>query len=161
MPSFDIVSETDLQLVDNAVNGVARNIDQRYDFKGSNCSIERKDEEIKILADSQYQLDAIGDMLKENFVRQNLDAKALEFKTAEKASGNTLRQIANVKQGIDKEDAKKLVKKIKDSKIKAQASIRGEEVRVDGKKRDDLQAIIELVKGLDVDFPVQCINFRD
>lgn len=161
MPSFDIVSQTDIQEVDNALNNVRRTIEQRYDFKGSNCSLERTENEIKILADDQYKLDTMADMLKENFVRRKLDAKALDFGKAEKASGNSLRQVVKVKQGIDKDTAKDLVKKIKDSKLKVQASIRGEEVRVEGKKRDDLQDVIALLRTAESSLPLQYINFRD
>lgn len=161
MPSFDIVSQTDIQEVDNALNNVRRTIEQRYDFKGSNCSLERTENEIKILADDQYKLDTMADMLKENFVRRKLDAKALDFGKAEKASGNSLRQVVKVKQGIDKDTAKDLVKKIKDSKLKVQASIRGEEVRVEGKKRDDLQDVIALLRTAESNLPLQYVNFRD
>lgn len=161
MPSFDIVSETDMQEVDNVVNNVKRTIEQRYDFKGTNCSLERTENDIKIIADDQYKLDTIAGMLKENFVRRKLDPKALDFGTAEKASGNNLRQVVKVKQGIDKDTAKDLVKKIKDSKLKVQASIRGEEVRVEGKKRDDLQEVIALLRNMETELPLQYINFRD
>lgn len=161
MPSFDIVSRTDLQEVDNAVNSVRREIDQRYDFKGSNCSIERVEEEIKIQADDNYKLEQIQAMLKTHITRRDLDAKALDFKAPESASGNTLRQNVAVKQGVESDVAKTIVKKIKELKIKVQASIRGEEVRVEGKKRDDLQQVMSLVKGLDLDLPLQFVNMRD
>lgn len=161
MSSFDIVCKTDLQEVDNAVNSVRREFEQRYDFKGSNCTIERSDADITIHADSDYQLGAIGDMVKVHFTRRNLEAGVLDFKTAEKASGNTVRQQVIVREGVDSDLAKKIVKEIKAAKLKVQVSIRGEEVRVDGKKRDDLQAVIQMVKELDLELPVQFINFRD
>ena len=161
MPSFDVVNKVDFQEVDNAVNSVKREIENRYDFKGSNSSIEREDEEIKILASDDYKLGQIQDMLKVHFTRRDIDAKALEFTKEEKASGNMLRQLVKVKQGIDKDTAKKIVKMIKDTKIKVQASVRGEEVRVEGKKRDDLQNIISDLKGKDLELPLQFINFRD
>jgi uncharacterized protein YajQ (UPF0234 family) len=161
MPSFDIVSKTDLQEVENAVQSVKKEIAQRYDFKGSASSIERKEAEITIIADDDYKLNAIHDLLKVHITRRKIDAKALEFEKEQKASGNTLRQIVKVKQGIDSDTAKKIIKEIKAQKFKAQASIRGEEVRVEGKKRDDLQEVIAFVKGLKIDLPLQFINFRD
>ncbi len=161
MPSFDIVSKTDMQEVDNAVNSVVREIDNRYDFKGTPCSVERKEQEITIVADSDYKLKAIQDMLKTHFVKRKIEPSALDFGTPEKASGNTLRQIVKVKQGIEQEVAKVIVKALKDSKMKVQASIQGDEIRVSGKKRDDLQEAIGLVRGLSVALPLQYINFRD
>lgn len=161
MASFDIVSQTDLQEVENAVQGVAREVKQRYDFKGSDSTIERSEEVITINTDDDYKLGAMNDMLKVYFTRRNLDAKALEVGEAEAASGNRLRQTITVKQGINQEIGKKINKAIKESKIKVQSSIRGDELRVDGKKRDDLQQVITLVKGMDLDLPLQFINFRD
>lgn len=161
MPSFDIVSKIDLQEVDNAVQGVAREIKNRYDFKDSKSSIERKEEVINVLADDDYKLTAMQDMLKVYFTRRQLDAKALEFGKEEAASGNMRRQEIKVKQGIDQDTAKKIVKSIKDVKLKVQASIRADELRVDGKNRDDLQAAIAHVRGMDVNLPLQFINFRD
>jgi uncharacterized protein YajQ (UPF0234 family) len=161
MPSFDIVSKTDLQEVDNAVNSTAREIGSRYDFKGSSSSIERKEEEITIIADDDYKLKAIQDMLKVHITKRNLDAKALDFQNPQKASGNTLRQVVKVKQGIESEIAKKIVKEIKDKKFKVQASIRGEELRVEGKDRDILQDVIAFVKQMNLNLPVQFTNYRD
>ena len=161
MPSFDIVSEVDMQEVDNAVNLAKRDITQRYDFKGSNSSIERENEEITILADDDYKLKTLAEMVKVNFTRRDIDPKALDFKTAETASGNMLRQKVVVKQGIAQDTAKKIVKEIKGAKLKVQAAIRGEELRITGKKRDDLQDVISYVKGLNLDLPLQYINFRD
>lgn len=161
MPSFDIVSETDLQEVDNALQNVAREIGTRYDFKGSKCAVERKEQEITITADDEYKRDQIEQMLKAHITRRKLDAKALEFGKAESASGNTLRQKVTVKQGVDKDAAKAIIKAIKDNKMKVQASIQGEELRVTGKKRDDLQEAIALVKSLELELPLQYKNFRD
>lgn len=161
MPSFDVVSKTDMQEVDNAVNSVKREIDQRYDFKGSNSSIERKDSDITIVADDDYKLGAIIDMVKVHFTRRNIDPRALDMGKVEKASGNALRQVVKVKQGIDSDSAKKIVKMIKDEKFKVQASIRSDEVRIEGKKRDDLQEVISFLKNSKVDLPLQFINFRD
>ena len=161
MASFDVVSKVDLQEVDNALNSVTREIDQRYDFKGSKCTVNKVEDEIIVLADDQYKLEQIQDILKTHFTRRKVDAKSLDFGKIEMASGNCVRQKIKVKQGIETDAAKIIVKKIKDSKIKVQASIRGEEVRVDGKKLDDLQEVISLLKGLDLNLPLQFINFRD
>ena len=161
MPSFDIVSKTDLAEVDNALGGITREIAQRFDFKGSNCSVVRKDEAITVLADDDQKLKQIHDLLKIYFTRRQIDPKSLDYGTEEKASGNTIRQVVTIKQGISAELAKKLVKEIKDSKIKVQASIQGDEVRVTGKKRDELQDTIAFLKKLDVDRPLQFLNFRD
>ena len=161
MPSFDIVSKVDMQEVDNAVNSVVREMEQRYDFKGSNCSVSREKEDITIIADDNYKLEQIEGMLKTHFTRRKIDSKALDFKNAEMASGNTLRQKVLVKQGISSDEAKEVVKKIKATKMKVQASIRGDEVRVEGKKRDDLQSAISEMKSMDLDIPLQFINFRD
>lgn len=161
MPSFDIVSKTDLAEVENAVRGVAREISTRFDFKGSQSTIERKDETITILADDAPKLKQMQDLLKGYFVRRKLDPGCLDWKPEEKASGNMLRQIVLVKQGIDKELAKTLVKSIKDSKLKVQVSIQGDELRVSGKKRDELQEAIQHVRSLGIELPLQYVNFRD
>jgi uncharacterized protein YajQ (UPF0234 family) len=156
MPSFDIVSE-----IDNAINGARREIDTRFDFKGSKCSIERKEAAITLLADDDMKLRQMQELLRGYVTRRKLDAGALEFKDPEKASGNALRQEVVVKQGIDQKLAKEIVKAIKDSKLKVQASIQGDELRITGKKRDDLQDAIALVRGLKIEQPLQYVNFRD
>lgn len=163
MPSFDIVSKIDLQEVDNATNSVYRELSNRYDFKGAKFSIEfnRQDSIITINAGDDYKLKAIQESLKAHIVKRGLDSKALDFQKEEFATGNSLRQEVKLKNGIDQESAKKIVKSIKNSKIKVQASIRGEEVRVEGKKRDDLQEVMSLVKKESIDLPLQFINFRD
>jgi uncharacterized protein YajQ (UPF0234 family) len=161
MPSFDIVSKTDLTEVDNALNGARREIDTRFDFKGSKCTIERNEAEITLLADDDMKLKQMQDLLKGYVTRRKLDASALEFKDAEKASGNAVRQKVVVKQGIDQKLGKEIVKAIKDAKLKVQTSIQGDELRVTGKKRDDLQEAIALVRGMKIDQPLQYVNFRD
>lgn len=161
MPSFDIVSKTDLAEVDNALDGIRREIAQRFDFKGSKCTLERKEEDITLLADDEPKLKQMQELMKVYFTRRNVDPKALDFKTQERAAGDAVRQVVTVKQGIDRELAKTLTKDIKDSKIKVQVSIQGDELRVSGKKRDDLQEAIALVKKLEVDQPLQYVNFRD
>lgn len=163
MPSFDIVSKIDHQEVDNAINSVNRELSNRYDFKGAKFSIELdiKESQITVNAQDKYKLGAISDSIKTFIVKRGLDAKALEFKDPESASGNSLRQLVKVKNGIDQETAKKIVKRIKDSKLKVQTSIRGEEVRIEGKKINDLQDIISLIKSGEFEIPLQFINFRD
>ncbi len=161
MPSFDIVSKTDMAEVDNAVAGVVREIGQRFDFKGSKSTVTRDGDNLTVLADDEPKLRQLEELLLVYFTRRHLDTKCLDFKTAERAAGDALRQVVAVKQGIDKEIAKKLTKEIKDSKIKVQVSIQGDELRVSGKKRDELQDVIALVKKIDVPLPLQYINFRD
>ena len=161
MPSFDIVSQVDLQEVDNAVNSVAREIKQRYDFKDSDASIDRNGETLTLMADNDQQHKALQEMLKVHMTRRDIDPKSLEFNTAEQASGNKIRQNIMVKQGISQDIAKRITKEIKAEKLKVQAAIRGEEIRVTGKKRDDLQATISMIKTLNIDLPLQYINFRD
>jgi uncharacterized protein YajQ (UPF0234 family) len=161
MPSFDIVSKTDLNEVDNAINGARREIDTRFDFKGSKCTMERKEEAITLLADDDMKLKQMQELLKGYVTRRKLDAGALEFKDPEKASGNAVRQEVVIKQGIDQKLAKEIVKAIKDNKLKVQAAIQGDELRITGKKRDDLQEAIALVRGLKIEQPLQYVNFRD
>jgi hypothetical protein len=161
MPSFDIVSRTDMAEVDNAVQGATREIATRYDFKGSNCSYERNDQVITLKADDDYKLKAMQELLRGYMVRRKVEIGALEFGKAEQASGNSLRQVVTVKQGIERELAQKIVKEIKGAKMKVQAAIQGDELRVSGKKRDDLQKTMELIKGMKNDQPLQYLNFRD
>ncbi len=161
MPSFDIVSKTDLAEVDNALDNIVREIDTRFDFKGSKCSITRKDETLTLLADDALKLTQMHELLKTHLTRRKVDAAALDYKDPEKASGDTLRQTIIVRQGVEKDLAKKLVKELKDSKLKVQVSIQGDSLRVTGKKRDDLQEAIQFVRGLKVDMPLQYENFRD
>lgn len=161
MPSFDVVSKTDLAEVDNALANIAREVATRFDFKDSKCKIERAESTLTIHADDQMKLKQMHELLKTHMVRRKIDPGALEFKEPEKASGNTLRQQVIVKQGIDKELAKRLVKEIKDQKLKVQAAIQGDELRVTGKKRDDLQEAIAAMRALKIEQPLQYVNFRD
>lgn len=161
MPSFDIVSKTDLSEVDNAVAGVLREISTRFDFKGSKCSLERSDNTLTLLADDELKLKQMHELIKTYITRRKLDAGALDFQPPEKATGGALRQRIVVKQGIETALAKYIVKELKEKKLKVQASIQGDEVRVTGKKKDDLQAAIATIKGLDIEQPLQYINFRD
>lgn len=161
MPSFDIVSETDLQEVDNAVNGAMREIGTRYDFKGSDCAIERTDGTLTIRADDDLKLKQVQELLRGYLARRKVDAGAFDFAKPEQASGNKVRQTVTIKQGIERELAQKIVKAVKGAKIKVQVAIQGDELRVSGKKRDDLQKTIDLVKDMKLGHPLQYVNFRD
>ena len=161
MPTFDIVSRTDLPEVDNALNAMQREIAQRFDFKGSQCSIERNENTLTIVADDDLKLRQMHELLKGHAARRKVDAAAFDFQTPEKASGNTLRQSVVIQQGVGSELAKRIVKEIKGSKLKVQVAIQGDELRVTGKKRDDLQAAIAQVKDMKLDQPLQYVNFRD
>ena len=161
MPSFDIVSKTDLAEVDNALGNIVREIETRFDFKGSKCTIERKDDTLTLNADDALKLKQMHELLTTHLTRRKIDPGALEYKDPEKASGDSLRQTIIVKQGVDRDLAKRLVKEMKDAKLKVQVAVQGDELRVTGKKRDDLQAAIQHVKGLKLEYPLQYVNFRD
>ncbi len=161
MPSFDIVCEMDMQEMDNAVNQVKKEIATRYDFKHSKASIDLNDGVITLVGDDVNNLNTVAEILRAKMVRRKLEAKSLDYGEIEHASGDTRRQVVTIKQGVDKESAKKIVKHIKQEKMKVQAAIQGEQVRVTGKKRDDLQAVMALVRGMDVDRPLNFTNFRD
>ena len=161
MPSFDIVSKTDLTEVDNALRNIEREIATRFDFKGSQCKIERQESTLTVLADDQPKMKQMHELLKQHLTRRKVDANALDFKEPERASGDKVRQVVIVKQGIDRDLAKQIVTALKESKLKVQASIQGDELRVTGKKRDDLQAAIAAVRALSIAQPLQYVNFRD
>ena len=161
MPSFDIVSKTDITSVDNALQGVIKEMQVRYDFKGSKSEVSKTDETITILADDDLKRRQVEELLVTHLTRKSVDTKALEFGKLEQAGGNMVRQIIIVKQGVQREVAQKIVKAIKSSKLKTQAAVQGDEIRVSGKKRDDLQATMAMIKELDVDLPLQFENFRD
>jgi uncharacterized protein YajQ (UPF0234 family) len=161
MPSFDIVSRLDLAEVDNALAGIAREIGTRFDFKDSKSAVTREALALTILADDDLKLKQLHELLKVHMTRRKVDPGALDFKPPEKASGSMLRQTVTLRQGIDRELAKRLAREIKDSRLKVQAAIQGDEMRVSGKKRDDLQAAITLLRGLKLEQPLQYVNFRD
>ena len=162
MPSFDIVSKFDMQEIDNAVNMVKRDIANRYDFKGSSSDLELNKNEcsIKIKADNEYQAEAISDMLEKRAISRKISIKTFDYGSIEQASGMSIRQVVKLKQGIDKDNATKINKFIKNQKIKVQSQIQGEQLRVTGKKIDDLQKIIELIKQENIELPLQFINMR-
>lgn len=163
MPSFDIVSKINMQELDNAVNSVMRELTNRYDFKGAKFSVEiqSKDNKIIISAEDDYKIGQIGESLRVFCVKRGVDPKALDFQKEEKAGGNSVRQEVKLRNGIEQEAAKKITKQVKDSKMKVQASIRGDEVRIEGKKRDDLQEAMNLIRSGGYEIPLQFINFRD
>ena len=164
MPSLDIVSEIDMQEVDNAVNQARKEIEQRYDFKGSKSEInlekEKEKEGITVLADDDYKLKAIIDILQSKFIKRGISIKSLDYGKAEAASGSMVRQVIKLKNGIPTEKAKEIIKIIKETKLKVQSQIQEEQVRVTGKNIDDLQEIIALLKGKELDIPLQFENFR-
>ena len=163
MPTFDIVSKIDGQTLDNAINTAKKEILNRYDFNGSESTIEldKKTNVVTIVTENDMRIKAIQDAIISRMVKQQLDPKAMDFGKEQYASGNMIRKEIQIKQGIDKEAAKKIVKKIKDSGLKVQASIMDDQVRVQGKKIDDLQAVIALCRKEDFEQPLQYINMRD
>lgn len=161
MPSFDISCEVELHEVDNAINSSSREITNRFDFKGSKSEISRNEFEITIITEDEVKLKAILDILKTHLTRRKIDPKFIELKAKEAASGNMIRQFIEVRNGIDQENAKKITKKVKESKIKVQAAIQGDKVRISGKKIDDLQTTISNIKEENLDIPLQFGNFRD
>lgn len=160
--SFDIVSEIDFQEADNAVNQAIKEIHQRYDLKDSNTQIElnKKDKLININTKDDYSLKASIDILETKFIRRNISIKALKLNEPEAAAGGRLKQVINLQSGISKENAKLITKMIKDSKLKVNAQIQDEQVRVSAPKIDDLQAVIKLIKDSDLDFPTQYVNMK-
>ncbi|MBF0178779.1 MAG: YajQ family cyclic di-GMP-binding protein [Magnetococcales bacterium] len=161
MPSFDVVSEVDMQEVDNALGQVTKEIGTRYDFRGSKCKVERDEAVIKVHADDDYKLNQVLEVLREKLTRRKVEIRVLEYGTVETASGGTKRQQITVRQGVNSDLAKKIVAGIKTSKLKVQAAIQGEQVRVTGKQRDDLQVAINHIKEAGYDLPLQFINFRE
>ena len=161
MPSFDVVSRLDHQEIDNAIGNATREITTRYDFKVSNTSIEKKDNSIVVLTDDEMKAGQVNDMLVTHFVRRKVDPLCLKKKELEKAGGNKIKQIYDLIEGIDQSICKKLIADVKSSKIKVQVKINGNELRVDGKKKDDLQSVIQLIESSNIGIPIQFINFRD
>tara|TARA_B100002052_G_C15805815_1_gene563456 strand:+ start:606 stop:1097 length:492 start_codon:yes stop_codon:yes gene_type:complete len=162
MPSFDIVSSFDMQEVDNAVNMVIRDIANRYDFRGSKTSLtlDKGEKKITIEADNTMQLAAVVDMLKSRTISRKISLKVFNFHEEESAAGTSIRQKVSLKEGIDKDRAKKINKMIKDKKLKVQSQIQGEQLRVTGKKIDDLQSVISMLKSADLDIDLQYVNMK-
>ncbi|HEU4776876.1 MAG TPA: YajQ family cyclic di-GMP-binding protein [Telluria sp.] len=161
MPSFDVVSEADMIEVKNAVEQSNKEITTRFDFKGSSAKIEQKDTELTAFADADFQLSQVRDVLINKLSKRKVDVRFLDEGKIEKIGGDKVKQVIKVKNGIETEDAKKIVKVIKESKMKVQASIQGESVRVTGAKRDDLQAAMAMLRKDVPDMPLEFNNFRD
>ncbi len=160
MPSFDIVSKVELQEVDNAVNQTIKEIIQRYDFKGSKSQVSLENDAIKILADDDFRLKAIVDILQSKCIKRGISLKALQYGKAESASGGMVRQVITIQQGISKEKGKEINAIVKETKLKVQSQIQDDQVRVTGKNIDDLQEVIKLLKGTDLGVELQFVNFR-
>ena len=160
MPSFDVVSEIDMHEAQNAVDQANREVSTRFDFKGTGSEFKLENEQITLTTESDFQLKQMMDVLNNKLVKRGVDISCLEAGKAE-AVGKTARQIVSLRQGIDQATAKKVVKKIKDQKLKVQAAVNGDKLRITGKKRDDLQQVIAFLKQEDVGLPLQFNNFRD
>ncbi|MES2016145.1 MAG: YajQ family cyclic di-GMP-binding protein [Pseudomonadota bacterium] len=161
MPSFDVVSEADMIEVKNAVEQASKEIIGRFDFKGSSAKIERKDAELTLFGDSDFQLDQVRELLTIKLAKRGVDVRFLDVGKIDKIGGDKVKQLIKIKNGIESDDAKKIVKAIKESKMKVQASIQGESVRVTGAKRDDLQAAMAMLRKDVPDMPLEFNNFRD
>ncbi len=161
MPSFDVVSTVDLQEVDNALNQARKEVGQRYDFKGSQTDIEKDGSTLRIISDDDYKVGAVREILQSKLVRRGVSLLSFDYGKVEPGPGGRAKQTWTIREGIDEEKARKITKLIRDSKLKVQAQIQGDQVRVTGKKRDDLQEAIALLKQQDLGLPLQFINFRD
>lgn len=158
--SFDVVSQIELHEVDNAIAQALKEIANRYDFKGSKSEIRREEDHLIIISDSEYKLESVIDVLQTKFIKRDIPLKSMSYGKIESASGGLVRQKVDLIQGIDQENAKKIGKIIKDAKIKVQVQIQGDQLRISGKNRDDLQAAIQLVKEASLAIDVQFINYR-
>ena len=161
MLSFDVISKINYQEFDNALANCLREISNRYDFKGLHITIERKDKSVTTNAPDELKLKQVNELLQTHLVRRKVDPRVLEVKSSEGASGGAIRQVSELKEGISQENAKKVIADIKKLKLKIQVKIQGDELRVDGKKRDDLQEAIAAIKAIDIGLPIDFVNFRD
>jgi uncharacterized protein YajQ (UPF0234 family) len=161
MPTFDIVSKIDMQEVSNAVSNSMKEISQRYDFKGSSSKIDLKEKNIILETEDELKAKQVNEILLGHFVKRNIDPTVLKLKNSEKASGNTIRQTYDLMEGIDQVASKKIISEVKSTKMKVQVKIQGNELRVSGAKRDDLQKTMEIVKNIELEMPVQFVNLRD
>jgi uncharacterized protein YajQ (UPF0234 family) len=161
MPSFDVVSKLDMQEIDNSISNSMKEITQRYDFKGSNSKIERSDKIITLTTEDELKAKQVLDILNGHIIKRNVDTRSIKLKNSESASGNTIRQTFDLIEGVDQDISKKIISTIKSSKMKVQVKIQGNELRVSGAKRDNLQEAIQIIKDLDLPVPLQYINFRD
>jgi uncharacterized protein YajQ (UPF0234 family) len=160
MPSFDVVSEVDMVELKNSIDLANREVENRFDFKGSGAKFEFASDKITLTAPNDFQLKQMQDILQNKIAKRNVDIKAISYQEPEIAL-NKATVVADIKQGIDQAESKKIVKMIKDSKLKVQASIQGDKIRITGKKRDDLQSVIALLKNAKLQLPLQYENFRD
>jgi uncharacterized protein YajQ (UPF0234 family) len=161
MPSFDVISKINYPEFDNALANCLREITNRYDFKGLNISIERKDKIITTLAPDEIKLKQVNELLQVHLIRRKVDPRVITVKSSESAAGTTIRQVSELKEGISQENAKKIIADIKKLKLKIQIKIQGEELRTEGKKRDDLQEAISAIQAIDIGLPIEFVNFRD
>jgi|TARA_B100000965_G_scaffold83960_1_gene67591 uncharacterized protein YajQ (UPF0234 family) len=161
MPSFDVVSKLDMQEIDNSISNSMKEITQRYDFKGSNSKIERSDKIITLTTEDELKAKQVLDILNGHIIKRNVDTRSIKLKNSESASGNTIRQTFDLIEGVDQDISKKIISTIKSSKMKVQVKIQGNELRVSGAKRDNLQEAIQIIKDLDLPVPLQYVNFRD
>jgi uncharacterized protein YajQ (UPF0234 family) len=161
MPSFDVVSEVNQVEINNALDQVNKEVSTRFDFKGSDARVEHKENVLTLFADDDFKLSQVTDILLAKLTKRGVDIRALKYGDVEKVSGNKVKQVITVREGIEQELSKKIVRALKDSKLKVQGSIQGEAVRVSGAKRDELQSAIALIKKSITDFPLQFNNFRD
>ncbi len=161
MPSFDTVCDPDMVEVKNAVENAAKEIGTRFDFKGTSAAVELKDKEITLLGDAEFQLQQVEDILRNKLTKRGVDVRFLDKGSVQKIGGDKVKQVVKVKSGIASEDGKKIQRLIKDSKLKVQAAIQGDAVRVTGAKRDDLQAVMALLKKEMTELPLSFDNFRD
>ncbi|MFO0561684.1 MAG: YajQ family cyclic di-GMP-binding protein [Polyangiales bacterium] len=161
MPSFDVVSKVNWAEVDNALNQVSKELAQRYDFKDTGAKVEKTKEGLVITANSEGRVEAALDVLKDKLVKRHVSLKHVDPQTAQPAGGSTFRQLVKIKEGIDRDRAKKVIDAVKGSKIKVQAAIHDDTVRISGKNRDDLQETIKLLRGLELDIELQFQNFRE
>ena len=161
MPSFDVVSRTDLMEVDNAIHGVEREIKQRFDLANTKCSVSRSENTMTLIADNNMKMEQVVELLRLYMSKRNVDLGALDFGTPENAAGGTLRETVSIKQGIDGDLGRLISKEVKRTKMKVQVTIQGQELRVSGKKKDDLQATMSLIKAMENQQPVQFVNYRE
>ena len=161
MPSFDVISKINRQEFDNALSNCLREISNRFDFKGLHISIDRKDKIITTIAPDELKLRQVNELLQTHLIRRKVDPRVVSMKSSENASGGSIRQISELKEGISQENAKKVIADIKKLKLKIQIKIQGDELRVDGKKKDDLQEAISAITSIDIGLPIEFVNFRD
>ena len=161
MPSFDVVSKLDMQEIDNSISNSMKEITQRYDFKGSNSKIERSDKIITLTTEDELKAKQVLDILNGHIIKRNVDTRSIKLKNSESASGNTIRQTFDLIEGVDQDISKKIISTIKSSKMKVQVKIQGNELRVSGAKRDNLQEAITIIKKKHNEYPLNFGNFRD